>query len=383
MTQFRRLDAVEATFGLPRQIVEAPDGFSSHSSESPRQALEGLLEPALARTEPCYVLFSGGRDSSAVLAVAVAVARRLGADDPHPVTYVHPDAPGSDEGEWQRLVLQHLGIGRRTVLEFRGEQAWLGDAATESLGANGLLWPPSVHLHGAIYKHLDAGASLVSGEGGDLAIEGRRITPLVQAVRALRPRASLRGLTELVRGDRNRAIQGLADACGWLTATGRQRFLQLYAPDAEPLRWDRSLYSAAFSRIAVLAGSNFRAQAQAFGLLPLNPLEEPRFVAALMRQGGMLGMGSRTDMMRSLFADLLPDAVVARTSKAYFNETRWSETERAFAREWEGAGVDPEYNDHDLLRREWLSEAPFTMSAFHLHAAWLASHGLPLAPDGS
>lgn len=383
MTQFRRLDAVETPFGLARQIVEPPDDFSRHSSESPRRALEGLLESALARPEPCYLLFSGGRDSSALLAVAVAVARRLGADDPHPVTYVHPAAPGSDEGDWQDLVLRHLAISRRTVLEFRGEQAWLGEAATESLRPHGLLWPPSVHLHGAIYQHLEAGAALVSGEGGDLAIEGRRITPLVRAVQALRPRASVRELSALVRGDTNRVIEALADACGWLTPIGRQRFLEVYSSHNGSWRWDRDLFRTAYSRLAVLASANFRAQAQSFGLLPLNPFEEPRFIAALMRRGGLVGMGGRTDMMRALFADLLPDPVLARTSKAYFNETRWTETERAFARDWEGAGVDPECNDHDLLRREWLSETPFTLSAFHLHAAWLATHGLPLAPDGT
>lgn len=383
MKQFRRLDTVEARFGLPRQMVEPPDDVATHPRESPREALEAILKPALLGPATCYVLFSGGRDSSAVLAVAVALARRLGANAPHPVTYVHPDAPGSDEAEWQALVLQHLGISSRTILRFRGEQAWLGDVATQSLRDHGLVWPPSIHLHGAIYRQLDAGATLVSGEGGDLAIEGRRITPLVRAVRAMRPRASVRELRAILRSDSNEFIEGLADRCGWLTIVGRERFLDTYASGPSPLRWDRDLFQAAFSRITVLAGDNFRAQVESYGLTPLNPLEEPRFIAALMRRGGMLGMGDRTDMMRALFADLLPDAVLARTSKAYFNESRWTDTERAFARDWQGAGVDAEYNDHDLLRQEWLSEAPFTLSAFHLHAAWFASHGLTLATDGS
>lgn len=383
MIPFARLDSVETKFGLPRLVAEPSSDFPGRSAESPRSALEALLAPGLLSPHPCYVLFSGGRDSSAVLSVAVELARRLGADDPLPVTVVHPRAAGSDESEWQEAVLRHLDVTRRVVLEFDGEQAWLSPAATDSLTEHGLLWPPAVHLHGAIYRHLDAGATVVSGEGGDLAIEGRRITPLVRAVRGLRPRASLRAIVDLFRGDAQQALVGLADSCQWLTPEGRRVFFESYSLHETPLRWDRDMYQSVHSRLAQMASINFRARVERSGLRPLNPLEEPRFIAALMRRGGSIGLGDRTDMMRALFGDLLPDKVLSRTSKAYFNETRWMAAERSFATDWDGAGVDAEYNDHELLRREWLSETPFTLSALHLHAAWLASHGLPLSPDGS
>lgn len=383
MTLFSRLSPVETTFGLPRFKVEPPVEVGGKVSESPREALEAVLTPALRSSAPCYILFSGGRDSSAVLSVAISLARRIGADDPLPVTVVHPRAPGSDESAWQALVLDHLGISRRKILEFDGEQSWLSESTQRSLSEHGLLWPAAVHLHGAIYRHLDPGAVVISGEGGDLAIEGRRITPLVRAVRGLRPRTSLRATADLFRGQGQQAMAGLADACRWLTPEGQSTFIEVYAHAAEPLRWDRDLYRTVYSRLAVMASVNFRAKVIASGLLPLNPLEEPRFIAALMRTGGRLGMGDRTEMMQSLFGDLLPEAVLSRTSKAYFNETRWTAMERAFAAQWDGAGIDPTYNDHDLLRQEWLSETPFTLSAFHLHAAWLACHGLPWVPDGT
>lgn len=382
MTGFRRLDSIETQFGLPRLVMEPPLVADDHPGEAPRAALEAVLLPALTRSEGrCYVLFSGGRDSSAILAVAVALARRVGADDPLPVTVIHPNAPGSDEADWQRLVLDHLDIGQRKVLKFDGEQAWLGDSAAHSLTQNGLLWPPAVHLHGAIYSNLEPGAAVVSGEGGDLAIEGRRVTPLVSAARELRPRAAFRALADLFRSSGRQAIAGLADACRWLTPEGRRTFSEVYAHSAEPLRWDRDLYRSVYSRLAVMASVNFRAKVSTSGLVPLNPFEEPRFIAALMRVGGRFGLGDRTAMMRALFGDLLPAALLARTSKAYFNETRWSAVEQGFAADWDGAGIDPMYNDPALLRQEWLSETPFTLSAFHLHAAWLASHGLPLVPD--
>jgi asparagine synthase (glutamine-hydrolysing) len=57
-----------------------------------RDALENAMLPALRRS-PCFVSFSGGRDSSAVLAVAVEVARRHGLPEPVPATMRFVDAP--------------------------------------------------------------------------------------------------------------------------------------------------------------------------------------------------------------------------------------------------------------------------------------------------
>ncbi len=48
-----------------------------------REAIERAVLPALQR-QPCLVAFSGGRDSSAVLAVAALVARRPGWRSPSP-----------------------------------------------------------------------------------------------------------------------------------------------------------------------------------------------------------------------------------------------------------------------------------------------------------
>src|SRR5690606_42164979 len=56
-----------------------------HVTTTPRAALEAVIGRALRRP-PCYVSFSGGRDSSAVLSVATGVARRGGLADPVPLT---------------------------------------------------------------------------------------------------------------------------------------------------------------------------------------------------------------------------------------------------------------------------------------------------------
>src|SRR3954453_21831281 len=67
---------------------------------TPREALEEVVGEALARP-PCLVGFSGGRDSSAILALATYVARREGLPLPVPATYVFPGIRKADESSWQ------------------------------------------------------------------------------------------------------------------------------------------------------------------------------------------------------------------------------------------------------------------------------------------
>jgi hypothetical protein len=79
--------------------------------------------------------------------------------------------------------------------------------------------------------------------------------------------------------------------------------------------------------------------------------------------------------MRGLFADLLPDSVLARTSKATFTEAYFGPMSRRFAREWDGrAGIDPTIVDSEALRSIWLSPRPNFLTTTLLQAAWLASN---------
>ena len=89
--------------GDDRSTLPDPDG------STPLEALERELLPALLRP-PCMVSFSGGRDSSAVLAGAVNLARREGLPPPIPVTNVFPDVREADEHQWQQHVVRHLGL---------------------------------------------------------------------------------------------------------------------------------------------------------------------------------------------------------------------------------------------------------------------------------
>lgn len=83
-----------------------PDPFPPDPRVSPRQALEELVSGYLS-CPPCLLAFSGSRDSSALLAVVVSVARREGLPLPIPVTLTYPGAAGTDELNWQHLVIDH------------------------------------------------------------------------------------------------------------------------------------------------------------------------------------------------------------------------------------------------------------------------------------
>jgi asparagine synthase (glutamine-hydrolysing) len=117
--------------------------------------------------------------------------------------------------------------------------------------------------------------------------------------------------------------------------------------------------------------STHRAYAAERGALVSHPLATPSFAAALARAGGGLGFGDRTAAMRELFGGLLPDALLARSSKATFGEVFWGDEARRFAERWDGRGVEADVVDAGALRRAWLAPTPDARGAMLLQAAWL------------
>lgn len=345
---------------------------------SPLQALEAVIRPAL-RTPPCRVAFSGGRDSSAVLAVATRLAARDGLEPPVPVTRVYPDAPRTDETRWQEAVIGHLGLTEWIRASFRDEHDLLGETARSSLRRHGVLWPPALHVHGAWYDQLGPGP-LLTGEGGDDVIGNRRVAPLTALVRGVRPsRTLVRHLARAVapRPLRRRALAGdvAGQAPRWLTPHARRQVVDAVVEEvvAEPLRYDRATLRTGRRRAWRVYAHNHARLATEHGVDVVDPLLDSRFVAALARDGGPLGFVGRTATMRALFHDLLPDEVLARRTKALFNEAYMGASVAAFARDWDGSGVNTDLVDVGELRAEWLSDRPAPSSALLLHQAWLHS----------
>jgi asparagine synthase (glutamine-hydrolysing) len=113
--------------------------------------------------------------------------------------------------------------------------------------------------------------------------------------------------------------------------------------------------------------------AAAFGAKFLHPFLQAHFVDAVARDGGRHGYATRTEAMRRIFGELLPDEVLARTTKASFNSAFHGQATRAFAQTWDGAGVDPEMVDVDVLRSLWMAGRVHASTTPLLQAAWLAT----------
>ena len=381
---FERLTPVEVAVGMPlgpgRRDAAHPDGRPvPHDGGGARAVLESLVADAL-RAGPAVVSFSGGRDSSAVLAVAAHVARRDGLPLPVPVTLVYPGLGEADESSWQRAVLDHVDLaGRLVTVPVVDEERLLGERARSSLARHGLVWPAAAHAN-LLVESLDRGTRLLSGEGGDEVLGARRVTPWTVARAHGRPQG-LRHLRELAGtlGGAALPLGPLAarnpwiGAPPWLRSPARAALRRHVAGlSRTPWRYDRATAAMVSRRVPQVLARNVQVLADERGVRWHHPLQDPRFVRALARDGGAWGFRGRTDTMRFLFADLLPDAVLSRRSKASFNGSRFGDDERDFAVGWDGSGVDDGVVDVRLLRDLWRGERPPGVTGLLLHQAWLA-----------
>lgn len=349
------------------------------TSTRPRAALDQAILPSLVNG-PCFVSFSGGRDSSAVLAAATALARREGLPEPIPVTSIYVGDAGADESEWQRLVIDHLGLSEWLRIELSSDQAdLLGETARGAVGERGVLWPPALQTQGAVFRHLRGGVML-TGEGGDATLGSRRVTPLTLLRRGRRPNRQLLAWAghalapRPLRGELRYREYRSASFRPWLRPEfQREHHRRLAEEDAsEPLRYDTATWWILRKRMWTVMSHNQVVAAAEFGVRTSDPLLDPEFLAALAHLGGRWGFAGRTATMKALFADVLPAAVLSRTSKAHFNTAYSGAATREFAATWDGAGVDDSLVDVERLREAWLSDTPTMSAALLLHSAWLA-----------
>lgn len=348
-------------------------------SRTPREALEEVMLEALQRS-PCLVSFSGGRDSSALLATGTDLARREGLAAPVPVTMVFPGSDAANEDAWQEAVLNHLGVSDRVRIEITGDALdGVGPVARRTLRRHGLLWPFNTHFHAPILEQA-AGGVVVTGFGGDelgLLSHGTNAERILadRHVRHVRDAlivafaVSPRWLRRLVYG--RRAMAGFGNV-PWLTSDGR-RFVARAAgrhSANSPLGWEASVRQFWRVRYVHVAMSSLAKLGDEHGAVLVHPFVDPRVLDALAREGGFRGFGNRTQLVRRLFEDLLPEPVVSRSTKAVFNDALWTETARSFARSWSGAGLT-EFVDAAALRSHWACETPHALSALLLQQAWL------------
>jgi asparagine synthase (glutamine-hydrolysing) len=356
--------ATGIVFGTSRGAPPLPRGGS------PALAIHAALLPALRRG-PCFVSFSGGRDSSAVLAAATHAARREGLGDPVPLTIQSAGAPRSHETDWQERVVSHLGLGDWIRIEVADELDAVGPYARRVLERHGLLWPFNVHFHLPMLEQV-AGGTLFTGAGGDELWAASH-------VRRERPRRRLLGLAPhaiqaRVLG-RNRPIgypwlrpEAVRDAkriAGAHTASEPWRL-------ARRMRWYRSQNAMAtglrgLALIAADAGATIE-----------HPLLDSRLWGAVLAAAPRGGFRDRESALATVAGHLLPPETVSRRTKASFDAIFFHEHARAFVREWAGEGVSEAVVDRERLRVHWQEESPDAHSYTLLQAAWLATRGATL-----
>ena len=352
---------------------------------SPFAALEDGLLPEL-RAAPSFVGFSGGRDSSLVLAAAARAARREGLPSPIPITLRFP-SPDAEESAWQERVVRHLGLDEWLRVELTDELDYLGELATGLILRHGAIDPPNIHFWLPVFARAHGGVVLTGIGGDDIFLTWRwqravnalwgRLPPkpgnLARAALLVGPRALRRRVL-------SRRIRSLLPA--WLRPHAAAAVLETWVADEEsqPRRFDRWLDWFLGTRYYASWQHCFGLPAADAGVRVFHPLLEPRFLATVARTGGRTGWPNRTAAMTALFPDSLPHSVLRRPVKAVFDDVFFGPRARAFARSWDGTGVDTELVDPGPLHEEWLKPRPRYQSLLLLQHAWLASRSSDSGP---
>ena len=320
-----------------------------------RAALERQLIVAVQH-DPCVVSFSGGRDSSALLALAADVARREGLPLPVAATLEFVGLSEADERSWQELVLRSVGIAdwQRVVVP-DGDLDFVGPTALRLLRTHGVVFPSNAHAHVPLAE-LGRGGSLVCGAGGDEVFG----SPAEHLVRVLRGRARPRVAD--ARSIRQRLSRSYPIALG-TAAVGDRHWLRPAAlvaaveregraQAALGMRWGRALQRWAHSRYRRASVSTLRILGEDHGVHVVAPFLTDGVLAAVAADGGVAGYASRTDVLRSIVGELLPSAAVERTSKATFTGAFFGPHSRALVEGWDGTGVIDELVDATRVAAE-------------------------------
>lgn len=370
------LDPIETWSGVLLGAAGAEDP-TNEPPLTPPAALERVLLPALART-PCLVAFSGGRDSSALLATAAHVARQHGLPDPIPATYRYAKQPRTEESEWQEAVVDHVGLDEWLTIEVDTEFDVLGDLATAVLRRHGLYWPPNAHT---MVPLLNAarGGTLITGNGGDEVLSpwvGREIDQVLRG-RRLPSRSELKWVAMALSPHALRAFAWRRRplfTLSWLTPSAQAELLRCNAQRwaHRTGSWAEQIDGVGRLRYIRVARAAFRTLAADAGCALVEPFFDPLLTRAIGRFAPSAGYASRTEAFAALFGELLPAQTIARSSKAAFTEVLCGPAMTDFVTSWDGRGIDDRYVEPEVIRQVWAQPRPDFRSLTALQAAWLS-----------
>jgi hypothetical protein len=364
---------IDAT--LPPLSVDGP-------AAPPRVVHEAILRRALEHP-PCVVGFSGGRDSSALLALAAHVAGREGLEAPIAATNVFPGDVQSAESEWQELLIRHVGVTHWERLRFTDEMDVIGPVATPLLRRFGPTFPFNGHF-GMPSVGLAAGGTYLTGIGGDELFEPNDLTRLALVLtRRLRPRGQdLRTALRAFGPERLavRHYRRLIPPEPWLQPQVSRDFLTdlARAVAGQSLWYDAQVREDVWrDRARRALQATLGAFAATVPATMVHPFQDPALLAAIVAHAGRAPWPGRAAAMRELFGDVLPGEVVRRTTKASFDSIFFNAHGRAFADSWDGTGVDTALVDVDRLKAGWQQKSVDARSLSLLQQAWYAAHLAP------
>jgi hypothetical protein len=329
-------------------------GFTPHLSRpapaenccpTAREALESAILPALLRA-PCLMSFSGGTASSAILAVAVQLARREGLELPVAATNRIDVSAGAHETARQERVIIRLGLTDWIRFDFADELDLVGPVALRVLRRHGFLWPCDAHVSMPLIEWA-SGGSLITGLGQRNALGepggllGRDPGPLPW----LRPSAQ-REIRARWRSDVGSRPRKEERRLPWWWARLRQ--VQL------GIELQRRMGAELMVEIC-------------------HPLIDQAFTTALAKRPTHRGTTN------ALFGDLLPSELLAQPTPTH-RDGYWGRHSRELADAWEGEGVDPGLVDADALRLQWSLARPDARTFLLLQSVALARESRPAAP---
>ncbi len=343
----------------------APRPLPRGAALRPAEALEMAVRPAV-RSGRCFVSFSGGRDSSAVLAAATTVARREGLALPVPLTIRASEVAKSDESDWQESVVRHLDLADWVRLEVRDDLDAVGPYARRALVRHGLLWPFNAHFHAPMLE-LATGGTLLTGIGGDELWSAATVDPI----------STRRRLLQLAPGPVRRAAlaQRVPIAFPWLRPGAVREARRAAAADsaAAPRTAVRRMARLRGMRYTAVGTAALDLLARDAGAAIAHPLLDARLwpaLAAAAPRAGFSGVGAALALTAG---HALPAELVSRRTKASFDAVFFNTHSHALAREWTGEGVPGDLVDIAALRRHWLGGKPDSHSLTLMQAAWLAA----------
>lgn len=342
------------------------------------RAIELLCELVFSDDRRVYSIFTGGRESSAHLAVGTGFARRRGYADPIPLTLRHPALDSAAHIENQERVVGHLRLQDWAIVEVSDDLDLIGPAAARVLLGAGLVWPPHLHTLLPLFERSRDGVlNIASGLVDFFAFW--RWAPLASVLAGHRrptPRDVGLFLTTLVPASARARIarrRGIPPPMPWLRPDAERRVLSMLTGRQAhvPLRFDQAALTQVTHRCGSVGLASIDALAALTGATVAQSAASLDLIGTFARAGGWHGFGSQADMLDRIAGHMLPEGALEPRRSPDPSGVYFGERSRGFAAAWSGDGLDPTIIDPVALRKEWLSDQPDWRSAGLLQYAWL------------